>query len=95
MSTEIISLYLVHGDPNRLRLAEVSGWSGQAVAGPRSDLPELLARGEIDRPGVYLLLGEEPRPSAAAAVVAGGPASGPIAWKNKADTTLKDLEEQS
>lgn len=35
-------------------------WTGRLVAGPRSDLAELLSReGESRRPGVYLLIGDD------------------------------------
>ncbi|MGG6885576.1 UNVERIFIED_CONTAM: GIY-YIG nuclease family protein, partial [Pseudomonas aeruginosa] len=47
-------------DPKRVRTAEISNWSGKAIAAPRSDLDRLLNRRELLQPGVYLLLGEDP-----------------------------------
>ena len=60
MPTATIKLFLVHGDPRRLRTAEISNWSGKAVAGPRSELERLLLRDESQQSGVYLLTGVDP-----------------------------------
>lgn len=55
-----IKLFLPLGDPKRVRTAEISNWSGKAIAAPRSDLDLFLSRRELLQPGVYLLLGEDP-----------------------------------
>lgn len=55
-----IKLFLPFGDPKRVRTAEISNWSGKAIAAPRSDLDMLLMRRELLQPGVYILLGEDP-----------------------------------
>lgn len=60
MATATIKLFLVHGDPKRLRTAELSNWSGKAVAGPRSEFDGVLAREESQQSGVYLLTGIDP-----------------------------------
>jgi hypothetical protein len=60
MSTATIKLFLANGDPKRLRTGEISNWSGKAVAAPRTDLDELLAREELQKPGVYILIGTDP-----------------------------------
>ena len=52
-----IKLFLPFGDPKKVRTAEISNWSGKAVAAPRSDLEHLLSRPELGKPGVYVLLG--------------------------------------
>jgi hypothetical protein len=57
MPSATIKLFLIHGDPKRLRTAELSNWSGKAVAGPRTELDELLARDEAAQSGVYVLTG--------------------------------------
>lgn len=57
--TATIKLFLPFGDPTRLRTAELSNWSGKALAAPRSDLAELFARDEVGQSGVYLLTGTE------------------------------------
>lgn len=60
MASATIKLFLVFGDPKRLRTAELSNWSGKAVASPRTDLDALLKRDEMARPGVYILTGHDP-----------------------------------
>lgn len=58
MSPISLKLNLKFGQPNRLRIAEVSNWSGVALAAPRTELDFLLQRSEVGRAGVYVLLGE-------------------------------------
>lgn len=60
MPTATIKLFLVHGHPKRLRTADLSNWSGKAVAGPRSDFEDVLCREEAQQSGVYLLTGFDP-----------------------------------
>lgn len=60
MASATIKLFLVNGDPKKLRTAELSNWSGKAVAGPRSELESLLSREESSQSGVYLLTGIDP-----------------------------------
>lgn len=60
MATATIKIFLVHGDPKRLRTAELSNWTGKAVAGPRSEFDGLLAREESKQSGVYFLTGSDP-----------------------------------
>lgn len=61
MSSATIKLFLPHGDAKSLRTAEISNWSGKAVAAPRTELDELLSREELDKPGVYILTGRDPK----------------------------------
>lgn len=60
MASATIKIFLVHGDPKRLRTAELSNWTGKAVAGPRSEFDDLLAREEAEKSGVYFLTGIDP-----------------------------------
>ena len=60
MGTATIKMYLAHGDPKRLRTAELSNWTGKAVAGPRSEFEDVLVREESERSGIYLLTGTDP-----------------------------------
>ncbi len=60
MSTATIKIFLVHGDPKRLRTAELSNWTGKAVAGPRSEFDGIIRREESFNSGVYLLTGNDP-----------------------------------
>lgn len=57
MEAVTIKLFLVHGSPNGLRTAELSNWSGKAIAAPRNELTSLLNREELSSPGVYFLTG--------------------------------------
>lgn len=60
MPTATIKIFLVHGDPKRLRTAELSNWSGKSVAGPRSEFEGVLAREESQQSGIYFLTGTDP-----------------------------------
>jgi len=60
MSSATIKIFLVHGDPKRLRTAELSNWTGKAVAGPRSEFEGIISREESASSGVYLLSGNDP-----------------------------------
>lgn len=55
-----IKLFLPSGDPTRLRVAEISNWSGKAVAAPRTEFHQLLLREEAGASGVYILTGFDP-----------------------------------
>jgi hypothetical protein len=59
MPSATIKLFLVHGDAKRLRTAELSNWTGKAVAGPRSELDGVLSRDEAEKSGVYFLIGTD------------------------------------
>lgn len=60
MASATIKIFLAHGDPKRLRTAELSNWTGKAVAGPRSEFDSVLARPESSNSGVYFLKGNDP-----------------------------------
>jgi len=60
MPTATLKIFLAFGDPKRLRTAELSNWTGKAVAGPRSEFDKMLAREESLSPGVYFLTGTDP-----------------------------------
>jgi hypothetical protein len=60
MPSATIKLFLVNGEPKRLRTAELSNWTGKAVAGPRSEFESVLAREESQKSGVYFLTGNDP-----------------------------------
>lgn len=60
MQPATIKIFLVDGKPEGIRTAEISNWTGKAIAGPRSQLAELLKREELVSPGVYLLTGVDP-----------------------------------
>ena len=60
MPTATLKIFLAFGDPKRLRTAELSNWTGKAVAGPRSEFEKVLEREETLNPGVYFLTGIDP-----------------------------------
>ena len=69
MTSATIKLFLPRGDAKSLRTAEISNWTGKAVAAPRTELEELLAREELDKAGVYLLIGTDPHTNAPRAYI--------------------------
>lgn len=56
-----IRIYLADGSAKGIRHAEVVNWTGQAIVCPRSRVGELSRWDESKRPGVYLLVGEDPK----------------------------------
>ena len=60
MASATIKIFLAHADPKRLRTAELSNWTGKAIAGPRSEFESVLAREESKSSGVYFLTGVDP-----------------------------------
>jgi hypothetical protein len=69
MTSATITLYLPRRDAKSLRTAETSNWSGKAVGAPRTELDDLLAREELDKAGVYILIGSDPKTGAPYAYV--------------------------
>ena len=64
-----IRLFLPRGDAKSLRTAEISNWTGKAIAAPRTELDDLLAREELDKAGVYILIGSDPKTNAPRAYI--------------------------
>lgn len=69
MTSATIRLFLPRGDAKSHRTAEISNWTGKAIAAPRTELDELLARDELKQAGVYLLIGSDPRTNALLAYI--------------------------
>lgn len=59
MKGKHIEIFLVEGVPGGITTAEIAGWTGHVLAGPRSDLGDILKRPEAKRNGAYLLLGDD------------------------------------
>lgn len=53
-----VRLFLVDGTPGGMLTAEIMNWTGHVIAAGRSELAVLLSREEVQRTGVYLLLGD-------------------------------------
>lgn len=60
MASATLKIFLVYGDPKRLRTIELSNWTGKAVSGPRSEFDKVLQREESLGSGVYFLTGVDP-----------------------------------
>lgn len=58
--TATVRIFLAKGSPTSIRTAEISNWTGKAVAGPRSQIEDILNREEAGKPGVYFLTGVNP-----------------------------------
>ena len=69
MDSITIKLFLTSGRSSGIRTAEISNWSGVAVAGPKTELSELLKRPELEGSGVYFLLGQDPESGDAAVYI--------------------------
>ncbi len=69
MTSATIKLFLPRGDAKSLRTAEISNWTGKAVAAPRTELDELLGREELEKAGVYILVGNDPLTNAPRAYI--------------------------
>ena len=54
-----IKIFLAKGSASSLRTAEISNWSGKAIACSRKEMDELAKREEAIRPGVYFLIGND------------------------------------
>lgn len=57
MSTQLIRLTLLEGDPDGLRTAEIAGRTTKLIACPISSIDKLLTRSEARRTAVYFLYG--------------------------------------
>lgn len=66
-----IKLYLIDGAPDGMRTAEIGNWTGHVLYAPRSRIVDILRRPEVQRTGVYLLIGKDPSDANAAAVYVG------------------------
>jgi hypothetical protein len=60
MASATIKLFLPRADAKSLRTAEISNWTGKAIAAPRTELDELLQREELEKAGIYILSGADP-----------------------------------
>jgi Domain of unknown function (DUF4357) len=69
MTSATIKLFLPHGDAKRLRVGEVSNWTGKALAAPRTELDDLLLREEAESAGIYFLFGSDPESGDALAYI--------------------------
>ncbi len=54
-----IKIFLIDGEPNGLKTAELSNWVGQAIVSPRNKLKDIKQRPDCNKPAIYFLVGKE------------------------------------
>jgi hypothetical protein len=54
-----IRIYVPDGDPEGVRIIDRMNWTGQGIIIPREKWPETRKRSEFNKPGVYILVGNE------------------------------------
>lgn len=54
-----IETLLIEGSPSGLRYHDLANWSGRVFVAPRASFGQLLKREELNRSGVYLLVGHD------------------------------------
>lgn len=63
MPTIGIKILLPDGDPNGIKVIEISGWKGKTFVIPRGKLKDIKEREESEHPAIYFLFGEGEDPS--------------------------------
>jgi len=58
-----IKLFLADGNPKGILVAEISNWTGKVLVAPRSQLEKVAKRPDIEKTGVYVLVGDDPQSS--------------------------------
>ncbi|MEK7111299.1 MAG: GIY-YIG nuclease family protein [Patescibacteria group bacterium] len=58
MSTIGINILLPEGDPNGIKIIEISGWKGKTFVIPRGKLKNIKEREESNYPAIYFLFGD-------------------------------------
>lgn len=66
-----IRIYLADGTPTGNLTAEIMNWTGKVVVAPRTRLPDLVARPEASRTGIYFLSGPDPEDASRTLVYVG------------------------
>ena len=54
-----LKLFLVDGIASGIMTVEIGNWSGHILSSPRSRIDAALGRKEVERTGVYILIGED------------------------------------
>jgi hypothetical protein len=56
-----IQIFLVDGTPTGMMIASIHGWTGLVLVSTQSTFGKLLERIEVDRTGIYILYGPDPK----------------------------------
>ena len=59
MSPKALQLLTPTGNPNGLKIVTVPGWDGRAYIVPRQSIKELKAQPDNNKPGLYILFGQD------------------------------------
>lgn len=59
MKSKALQMLVPEGNPNGMKIIELTGWSGKCFILPRQNLKDIKDRQEINQPGFYLLFGED------------------------------------
>ena len=52
-----ITTYLIQGNPEGISMSYMSNWTGQAIRVPRNEFLDAKDLLELNRPGIYFLIG--------------------------------------
>ena len=58
--SKTIRIFLAEGSPQGILTAEIINWTGKIIVAPRTRLKALLGRDELNRTGIYFLIGPDP-----------------------------------
>ncbi len=58
LQRQTVKIFLAEGNPTGLRTLELFNWNGRGFIIPRDRIDEALSREELQKQGVYILLGE-------------------------------------
>jgi hypothetical protein len=83
-----IQLFLTDGTPNGLIIASIHGWTGKILVASQSTFDRLLARREVDRTGVYIFYGPDPKDRARTRAYIGEAEN----LRQRLDSSAKDRE---
>ena len=56
-----VRLFLAEGKASGLTTVEIMNWTGHVLTGSRSGLPAFMKREELERAGIYFLIGPDPK----------------------------------
>jgi hypothetical protein len=56
---KVLQILIPSGNPNGLKIVGITGWSGKCFIVPRQNLRELKNHPDIEKPGLYILFGQD------------------------------------
>jgi len=58
-NTKALHILVPGGNPNGLKIVGITGWSGKCYIVPRQSLKELKEHPDVEKPGLYILFGQD------------------------------------